>query len=57
MVNFVVRSIEKKAKIELEQGQELYRKYFIYTAIYAGYKEAVDEKLIADGYEDVIVSE
>ena len=35
MVNFVVRSIEKKARIELEQGQELYRKYFIYTAIYA----------------------
>lgn len=57
MVNFVARSIEKKADIELAQGQELYRKYFIYTAIYAGYKGAVDEKLIADGYEDVIVSE
>ena len=57
MVNFVARSIEKKADIELAQGQELYRKYFIYTAIYKRYKAAVDEKLIADGYEEVIVTE
>ena len=57
MVNFVARSIEKKADIELAQGQELYRKYFIYTAIYKRYKSAVDEKLIADGYEEVIVTE
>ena len=29
MVNFIARQIENKAKISLEEGQELYRKYFI----------------------------
>ena len=55
MVNFIARQIENKAKISLEEGQELYRKYFINTKIYAGYKAGVDEILVADGYEDVIV--
>lgn len=55
MVAFIVRQIENKAKISLEEGQELYRKYFINTKLYAGYKAGVDAQLIEDGYEDVIV--
>lgn len=55
MVNFIARQIENKAKISLEEGQELYRKYFINTNLYASYKDEVDAKLKADGYEDVIV--
>ena len=55
MVNFIARQIENKAKISLEEGQELYRKYFINTSLYASYKDGVDAKLKADGYEDVIV--
>ena len=55
MVNFIARQIENKAKISLEEGQELYRKYFINTNLYASYKDWVDAKLKADGYEDVIV--
>lgn len=55
MVNFITRMIEQKANSSLEEGQELYRKYFINTKIYASYKSAVDEKLKEDGYEDVIV--
>lgn len=55
MVGFIVRQIETKARISLEDGQELYRKYFINTKLYAGYKEDVDAQLKEDGYEDVIV--
>ena len=55
MVNFIARMIKKSADSSLEEGQELYRKYFINTKIYVGYKAGVDEILVADGYEDVIV--
>lgn len=55
MVGFIVRQIENKARISLEDGQELYRKYFINTKLYAGYKADVDAQLKEDGYEDVIV--
>ena len=55
MVNFISRMIKKSADSSLEEWQELYRKYFINTKIYAGYKSGVDEILVADGYEDVIV--
>lgn len=55
MVGFIVRQIETKARISLEDGQELYRKYFINTKLYAGYKADVDAQLKEDGYEDVIV--
>ena len=55
MVNFIVRMIEQSANVSLEDGQELYRKYFINTQIYKNYKKAVDDKLKADGYADVIV--
>jgi len=39
----------------LEAGQAKYRAYFVNTKIYARYKEATDEMLLADGYEDCIV--
>ena len=58
MVKFIARMIEQKAGAggSLEEGQELYRKYFIYTKIYvANYKAGVDEILVADGYSTVIV--
>ena len=55
MVSFIARMIKKSADSSLEEGKELYRKYFINTKIYAGYKAGVDEILVADGYEDVIV--
>ena len=57
MSKFIARMIKKSADSSLEEGQELYRKYFVYTAIYANYKDGVDEILKADGYEDVIVTE
>ena len=57
MVKFIARMIKKSADSSLEEGQELYRKYFVYTSIYANYKESVDEILKADGYEAVIVTE
>ena len=55
MVSFIAKMIKKSANNSLEEGQELYCKYFINTKIYAGYKSGVDEILIEDGYEDVIV--
>ena len=55
MVSFIARMIKKSADSSLEEGQELYRKYFINTNLYASYKDGVDAKLKADGYEDVIV--
>lgn len=55
MVGFIVRMIEKEAKISVKRGQDKYRAYFINTSLYAGYKEGVDSKLILDGYENVIV--
>lgn len=55
MVSFIAKMIKKSANNSLEEGQELYRKYFINTKIYASYKACVDEILVDDGYDDVIV--
>ncbi len=55
MEKFIAGMIEKYAKNSLEEGQALYRKYFINTTIYKKYKAGVDEILKADGYADVIV--
>ena len=57
MVGFIVRMIEKEAKVSIEKGQEKYRAYFVNTSLYLGYQSAVNAKLEADGYEDVIVAE
>ncbi|MDL2301117.1 hypothetical protein LJC58_02055 [Lachnospiraceae bacterium OttesenSCG-928-D06] len=55
MDKFIVRMVEKSADESLEQGQDLYRKYFIATKIYAKHKAVVDASLKEDGYADVIV--
>lgn len=55
MVNFIVRGIKKAYDSSIEEGQELYSKYFINTKLYSSYKAQVDEILKSDGYEGVIV--
>lgn len=57
MVDFIARMIEKYAGRSLEEGQELYRKYFIRTKLYEAYKEDVDARLTGSGLEAVIVAE
>jgi hypothetical protein len=56
MESFVARMIKQNADVSLEQGQEKYRAYFINTSIYSKYKTGVDEKLVEDGYGNVIVT-
>ena len=41
----------------LEAGQEKYRKAFIYTSVYAAYKEKTDLYLTSKGYQECIVTE
>lgn len=57
MADFISRMIEKYAGRSLEEGQELYRKYFVRTKLYAAYKENVDARLTGSGLEAVIVAE
>lgn len=57
MSAFFAKMIKKAADKSLEQGQAKYRTYFIKTKIYAKYKDDTDAILIADGYEDCIVTE
>jgi hypothetical protein len=57
MVSFIARGIKKAFDNSPEEGMELYRKYFINTKLYAGYKAGVDEILEADGYAEAIVAE
>lgn len=53
MINFIAKRIEKPET--LDEQREKYREYFVYTTIYEKYREAVNEKLTADGYAEVIV--
>lgn len=53
MINFITKRIEKPET--LDEQQEKYKEYFVYTTIYEKYREAVNEKLTADGYAEVIV--
>ena len=53
MINFICKRIEKPET--LEEQREKYREYFVYTSIYEKYREAVNERLTADGYSEVIV--
>ena len=53
MVNFIAKRIEKPET--LEEQREKYADYFVNTNIYEKYKNDVDEKLIADGYGEVII--
>lgn len=54
MTTFIARQIEKKARISLEEGQNLYRAYFINTTLYLSYKTDVDTILQIDGFADCI---
>ena len=54
---FIVKQIEKARKISVEAGQAKYRAYFINTSRNASLKEATNQMLIADGFEDCIVEE
>jgi hypothetical protein len=56
MEKFIAHRIEYHYDIAHEDGQELYRKFFINARIYKRFKAKVDEILIADGYEDAIVT-
>ena len=53
MINFIAKRIEKPET--LEEQKEKYKEYFVYTTIYEKYREAVNDKLTADGYAEVIV--
>ena len=53
MINFIAKRIEKPEM--LEEQKEKYKEYFVYTTIYEKYRNAVNEKLTADGYSEVIV--
>lgn len=53
MINFICKRIEKPET--LEEKQEKYKEYFVYTSIYEKYRQAVNDKLTADGYDEVIV--
>nr|WP_297936914.1 hypothetical protein [uncultured Lachnoclostridium sp.] len=57
MVDFIKRMIVDASKESIENGQEKYRKYFVYTKIYKRYKSKVDDELIKEGHEDLIVTE
>lgn len=56
MDKFIAKMIKTQADISLEKGQDKYRAYFVDTAIYAKWKEAVDAILTADGYANCIVT-
>lgn len=57
MVNYVTRRIEQQADISLDKGQAKYRAYFVNIKFYEKYREAVEMRLIEDGYEACIVTE
>lgn len=56
MVKFIASRIEKAKDEEgVYAAQDKYSAYFINTKIYSRYQEAVNNKLIADGYEECII--
>jgi len=55
MVKFIAQQIEKQADISTAKGRAKYKAYFVNTHIYEAYRADVDAKLIADGYEKIIV--
>lgn len=54
MTDFIKNQIIKQAKISTELGIEKYNAYFVNTHIYEKYRQEVEEKLIAEGYGEVI---
>ena len=57
MVQFLAGMIEQNAHISIENGQALYRKYFVDVALYKRYRKKVDAELKKRGLEVVIVAE
>lgn len=57
MSSFIAGRIKLKYDSSIEDGHELYRKFFLDTKIYRRWKKQVDELLIKDGYEEAIVAE
>jgi len=57
MAAFIANAIIDAADISIEEGQELYRAYFIKTKMWARYKETVDAILRVEGKADCIVTE
>lgn len=55
MGQFIAMRIKKKSDIAVEDGQDLYRKFFVNTKIYRRWKPEVDAILRKDGYEQAIV--
>lgn len=58
MIPFIAHQIELKAQISTEEGQNLYKAYFIDPKIkvYERYRSGVDLILQTDGYGDVIIT-
>ncbi len=50
MIKFISRMIKQAADRSVDEGKELYAKYFVNTSLYEKYREGVDEVLKADGY-------
>lgn len=57
MATFIAKMIMTKADVDIEQGKEKYRAYFIKTKLYEKWREDVETILITEGYEQCIVSE
>lgn len=57
MIDFIVRMIKNQTKISKKKGIEKYKAYFVKTKLYQNYRDAVDELLRTDGYEDIIVTD
>ena len=55
MIKFIARMIKQASDRSVDEGKELYNKYFVNTSLYSYYREDVDEILKTDGYGDVIV--
>ncbi len=57
MAAFIANAILDAREVSIEEGQELYRAYFVKTKMWARYKEKVDAILRVEGKADCIVTE
>jgi hypothetical protein len=56
MARFIALKIAQKRKESLEAGKERYRAYFVKTALYKNFQNAVNQILIEFGLGDCIVT-
>ena len=56
MVEFIAERIEEACGISLDNGKDLYKRYFVMPPMkfYEKYRAPVDTILITDGYEECI---